>query len=352
MLSAIEEEFPPDTRYLDTATHCLLPARTSRLLGEAVAQMAEGEMDHGQYAERFEAVRAAYAGLVGLPAARVALGSSVAAHVGLVASSLPAGTEVLVAEGDFASLVSPFWVRKDLTVRTAPLGRLAEHVDPRTALVAVSAVQSADGRVADLHELVRAARAHGARTLIDTTQSAGWLPLDTGRFDYTVTGAYKWLLCPRGTSFLTVPEDGGELRPLYPSWTAAARPWGSTYGPVTEFADSARRFDAPVPYLPYLGALPSLRLVEEVGPVAVGEHNRALAARLRSGLDALGHPCTPGDSAIVCLPGAGEEAAALAERAGVRLSVRAGNLRAAVHLYNTAADVDRLLNVLEELPTH
>jgi selenocysteine lyase/cysteine desulfurase len=32
--------------------------------------------------------------------------------------------------------------------------------------------------------------------------------------------------------------------------------------------------------------------------------------------------------------------------AGVQVSDRAGNLRAAFHLYNTPADVDRLLDVL------
>ncbi len=34
--------------------------------------------------------------------------------------------------------------------------------------------------------------------------------------------------------------------------------------------------------------------------------------------------------------------------AGVQVSDRAGNLRAAFHVYNTAADVDRLLDVLAD----
>jgi selenocysteine lyase/cysteine desulfurase len=33
-------------------------------------------------------------------------------------------------------------------------------------------------------------------------------------------------------------------------------------------------------------------------------------------------------------------------RAGIEVSNRAGNLRASFHLYNTEADVDRLLDVL------
>lgn len=45
------------------------------------------------------------------------------------------------------------------------------------------------------------------------------------------------------------------------------------------------------------------------------------------------------------MPGLGHAAEGLAE-AGIHVSARAGNLRAAFHLYNTAADVDRLLDVL------
>lgn len=107
-------------------------------------------------------------------------------------------------------------------MRYAPLDGMAEAVRPTTALVALSSVQSADGRIADLDAVRAAAAAHGARVLLDATQSAGWLPLDAGAYDYTVTGGFKFLLCPRGTSFLTVTEEAQEtLSPLYASWVAA-----------------------------------------------------------------------------------------------------------------------------------
>lgn len=59
-----------------------------------------------------------------------------------------------------------------------PLEHIADVVTSRTTLVAVSAVQSADGRVADLDALHAASRATGARVLLDTTQAVGWLPVD------------------------------------------------------------------------------------------------------------------------------------------------------------------------------
>lgn len=107
-------------------------------------------------------------------------------------------------------------------MRYVPLDGMAEAVRPTTSLVALSSVQSADGRLADLDAVRAAAAAHGARVLLDATQSAGWLPLDAGAYDYTVTGGFKFLLCPRGTSFLTVTEEAQEiLPPLFASWVAA-----------------------------------------------------------------------------------------------------------------------------------
>lgn len=341
-------EFAPQTTYLNTASSGLLPARSVTALRAAVEDAAAGLPN--QPFEAVEASRAAYARLVRVPTARVAAGASAAVYAGLIATALPAGSEVLVADGDFSSLVNPFCVRRDLTVRSAPLERLAESVRPQTALVAVSAAQSADGRIADLAAVRAAARAHGARTLVDASQAAGWLPLDAGEYDYTVAVCFKWLMCPRGVAFLTVPEDLGGIMPVFAGWVAGQEPWDSCYGPIARLADSARRFDESPAVFSYIAAEHSLALVEEIGREAIHAHDAALADRFRTGLAALGHPGVPAPgSPIVAVPGLGHAADRLAE-AGVQVSARAGNLRAAFHFYNTAADVDRLLDVVASVP--
>ncbi|MEU2605920.1 aminotransferase class V-fold PLP-dependent enzyme [Streptomyces albus] len=345
-------EFTPEVCYLNTASHGLLPARTVAAVTQAATEMAAGHIDQVAYYAAVDAARAAFARIVGTTPDRVAAGSAVSVHIGLIAASLPAGATVLAPEGEFSSVVNPFTVRDDLTLRTVPLDELAGAVDETTALVAVSAVQSRDGRIADLAAVREAARAVGARTLVDVTQSAGWLPFSADEHDYVVCGAYKWLLCPRGTSFLVVSgeaQEAGALRPLHAGWVAGASPWDDCYGPIARLAPDARAFEQPAPFLPYLGAAQSLALIEELGgPETIGAHDRALAARFRKGVTelGLGHEPVPGDSAIVAVPGLGE----LSERltaGGVSLSVRDGNLRAAFHLYNTEEDVDLLLSLLE-----
>ncbi|MGW3461104.1 aminotransferase class V-fold PLP-dependent enzyme [Streptomyces olivaceoviridis] len=343
--SLVRAEFTPKSIYLNTASNGLLPARTVAALQEAALLRAEGRPLTSLY-EDVEASRAAFARLTGVPATRVAAGASVAAHTGVLAASLPAGAEVLTAEDDFTSVLNPFHVRDDLKVRTVPLERIAESVRPGTALVAVSAAQSADGRVADLPALREAARAHGARTYVDFSQAAGWLPVEADAYDFTASVSFKWLLGPHGAAFLTVPEDFGGLTPLLAGWVAAERPWDSCYGPVAELAHSARRFDLTHALFTFAGLRRSLELIEELGVDAVHAHDTALADRFRAGLAGLGHAPVPAPgSAIVSVPGLGSRQPELSE-AGIEVSNRAGNLRAAFHLYNTTADVDRLLEAL------
>lgn len=253
---------------------------------------------------------------------------------------------MLTAEGDFTSVLNPFHVRGDLKVRAVPLERIAESVRPGTDLVAVSAAQSADGRVADLAALRAAAREHGARTYVDFSQAAGWLPTDADAHDFSAAVSFKWLLGPHGAAFLVVPEDFGGLSPILAGWVAGEEPWDSCYGPVAELARSARRFDLTPALFSYAGLRRSLELIEELGVTAIRAHDLALADRYRAGLADLGHAPLPAPgSAIVSVPGLGSRQAELAA-ADIQVSDRAGSLRAAFHLYNTPADVDRLLDAL------
>ncbi|MFI7387691.1 aminotransferase class V-fold PLP-dependent enzyme [Streptomyces sp. NPDC049813] len=344
-LDLVRAQYHPDGTYLNTASAGVLPARAADAVRIAVDTMAAGRPLDALAADVGEA-RASFARIAGVPVARVATGGSVAVYGGLVAASLPAGAEVLTAEGDFSSTVNPFHARGDLRVRAVPLDTLAASVRPGTALVAVSAVQSADGRVADLAALRAATRAHSARLYLDASQAVGWLPLDPAEADYVSAVGYKWLGCPRGTAFFAGPEDPDELRPVFGGYVSGERPADSCYGPVTVPARSGRRFDEAPSLLAYTAARQSLALIEELGPAAVRAHDLALADRFRAGLAGLGlDPLPSPGSPIVAVPGLGGRQPEL-RAAGIETADRAGSLRAAFHLHNTAADVDRLLDAL------
>ncbi|WP_419993867.1 aminotransferase class V-fold PLP-dependent enzyme [Streptomyces boninensis] len=349
MDALISTEFRPKVTHLDTAATGLLPARAAAALREGVDALTGARPLGASQHEAVAAARSAFARIEEVPEEWVSVGSSVSIHVGIVAEALPAGAEVLLPEGDFSSLVTPFLIRRDLRVRAVPADRIADEVRPGTDLVAVSSVQFDSGRIVDLDAVREAARTHNARTLIDTTQGVGWRPPVAADFDVTVCGAYKWLMHPRGGSYLTASEEAREwLRPLFASWMAAADPGASVAGGVRELAPTARRYDQSPPFLPYIAGQHTLALIEELGgPGRIGAHNTALADRFRAGLVDLGYEPAPAPgSAIVSLPGRAD----LVERlkaAGIVASAR-GGLRVAFHLYNTEADADRTLQVLAD----
>jgi selenocysteine lyase/cysteine desulfurase len=278
---------------------------------------------------------------VGAPLERVAIGPQVSYFTGIVAASLPAGAEVVGYENDFPSLLYPFLARGDLDVRLVPLEEVAGAIRSTTAVVAIGAVQFADGRVSDLESIRTAAAAAGdVLTLVDATQASGWLPLDASRFDFVVAGTYKWLLSPRGSAFMAMrPEHIPRLSPTAPGWYAAERPWDSLAGPML-LAHDARRYDMSPAWLAWVGTAESLDYLSGIGVEAIHEHDVALANGLR---EELGMP--PSDSAIVSLD-VGPDASQRVTDAGIRAAVRSGRLRVAFHLYNTRDDVDLLLSAL------
>jgi selenocysteine lyase/cysteine desulfurase len=263
----------------------------------------------------------------------------------VVASSLPEGSVVVAPEGDFTSLLFPLLVQhgRDVTLRTVPLGDLLEAIDEETDLVAFSLVQSADGRRAEVDSILEAAARHGSKTLVDATQAAGWLPIVAEHFDYMVVSAYKWLLCPRGTAFMTLgPGHDHEMAPILAGWYAGDDPWKSVYGTPLRLAGSARRFDVSPAWLSWMGSVPALEMVAGRGVEAIYLHNTALAdsARQRLGME-------PTGSAILIVPL--PNTSALTDR-GISACLRSANVRVGFHLYNDDSDVDALVEAVTAGP--
>jgi selenocysteine lyase/cysteine desulfurase len=337
------DQWAPAGVYLNTASYGLPPRDGFDAMQAALADWRGGRTSWEPWGEATEAARASFAGMVGVPATRVAIGATVSGFVGLVAASIPDGARVIVPEEEFTSTLFPFLVqqeRRAVTVTTVPAARLAEAIDARTDVVAFSAVQMSTGEVADLDAVVAAATHHGARTVLDATQACGWMPIDAGRFSAVVCAGYKWLMLPRGTAFMAVGEDLQEsVVPHSAGWYAGADVHASYFGPPLRLAGDARRFDTSPAWFSWVGAPPALALLHRIGVDAVHAHDVGLANRFRAGL-----AMAPSNSAIVSV--ADDGAAQRLERAGIAAALRGGRLRASWHLYNTEDDVDAALDAL------
>jgi selenocysteine lyase/cysteine desulfurase len=328
--------------WLDTASYGLPPRPAWEALQEALAEWRVGRVSWRKWDASIDVARGAFARLIGAAPQDVAVGSTVAAALAVVASSLPEGTTVLVDDVEFTSNVFPWQVHADRGVRVvaAPTDELVAAIRPGIDVVAVSAVQSAAGTILDLPSVIAACAEVGARIILDASQAAGWLPLDASQVDVLVAHSYKFLMCPRGATFCFLsPRMREGMRPLHASWYAAEDNTVSYYGTQMDLAADARSYDQSPAWFSFVAAAPTLELIERIGVQVIHDHDVALANRFRAGL---GMPAS--NSAIVTarLPGAADTLAA----AGIRASVRNDLLRVAFHVYSTEADVARALEAL------
>jgi selenocysteine lyase/cysteine desulfurase len=337
-----QRTWAPAGTYLNTASYGLPPTTAWDALQAALEDWRGGRTSWEHWGLPGEEARASFARIAGVPVETVAIAANVSTLLGLVAASIPDGARVLAPDVDFTSLLFPFMVQdgRGISVRLVPASDLASAIDDATDVVAFSAVQMATGEVADLDAIASAAEAHGAMTVVDATQALGWLPFDGRRFDVVAAHAYKWLMSPRGTAFMAIrPERMAQVVPHAAGWYAGEDPLATFFGPPLRLAESARRLDTSPAWFMWVGTAPALAAIEQIGVRAIHDHDVGLANRFRAGLG-----LEPSDSAIVFCDVEG--AADRLERAGIRAAVRGGRLRTSWHVYNTAEDVERTLDVL------
>ena len=344
MTPPLRDQFPAGTGYLAACTMGLPPANARRAITADLEVWATGLATTTGYEVAVARSRAAFARLVHVDPARVAIGSQVSVQASVIAAAAPDGAEVLCPRGDFSSIAAPFaqQARRGVRVREVPLEALADAVTDETWLVAFALVQSASGRVADADAVLEAAARHGARTLVDLTQAAGWLDFDAGRADATVTHAYKWLCAPRGASLMTLSTSlQAELTPVQAGWYAGDDIWASCYGPDVALASDARRFDVSPAWQAWVGAAEALELFAAADVAGIRSHGVGLADELCT---ALRLPAA--DSAIVTWADPDGRAVRAMTDAGLTVSGRAGNARVAFHAWNDEHDVARIVDVL------
>jgi selenocysteine lyase/cysteine desulfurase len=341
-LAAAIPQFGDPRGYLAVASIGIPPRSAVEALTADLAAWSIAQRDPQGYDPVIARTREHYARLVGVSASRVAAGSQTSVLASVVAAGVPEGAEVLVADHDFSSIVFPFMQRRGIRVRSVPLEALADSIADETWLVVFSMVQSRNGIVADVPSLLEAAARAGAYTFCDFTQAAGVLPVDASVFDVTVCHSYKWLCAPRGVAFMTLSERFDPLlTPIQAGWYAGDDVWTSTYGPEMKLAHDARRFDVSPAWQAWIGAEQSIALFADLDMAEVWAHCAGLGDRL---CDELGIPQQ--HQAIVTWDDANGDDLRTLMYAGIRISGRAGRLRASFHLWNDPTDVTAVMRAL------
>jgi selenocysteine lyase/cysteine desulfurase len=360
-------DMPREVAYLNCAymsplLHSVVEAGTAGLKRKA----RPWEIAVDDFFDDSEALRAAWAELLGAGPDTVALTPSAGYGISLAANhvALGPGRRVLLAAEQFPSNVYP-WT--DKARRTGGEVRfvarpedgdwtravLAE-LDERVAVVALPNVHWTDGGIFDLARIGARAREAGAALVVDATQSLGALPLDVeeSRPDFVAGAGYKWLMGPYSLGYLYAAPHLEDVRPIEHNWIqkANAREFSRLVDYTEDWQAGARRLDcgersnfalAPA-------ALAAARQVLAWGPGNILDTLGPLTGRLAAAAADLG--CTTGHAehrsphylALGLPAGSGPDdlarvREALSERR-VFVSIRGDTIRVTPHLYNDEQD--------------
>lgn len=253
---------------------------------------------------------------------------------------------------------------------TLSLDALDDLLDERVRLVSLTHVGTHRGLVNPAAEVGRRTRDAGVPYFLDACQSVGQLSVDVGSLGCDVLAATgrKWLRAPRGTGFLYVRKElSDHFDP--PGIDAHAASWVDARD--YELFPGAARFEPfEVSYAGKIGLGVAIDYLLDIGVEAVAERVADLAESLREELGRRPgirvHDGGTTRSGIVTFSvdgvPAGEIREHLAEHAvhvsvanaaAARLDMEAEGLdetvRASPHAFNTEAELQRLLDVLDAL---
>lgn len=354
--------------YFNTAAESIPP----RCVGEAIAQYAQdkglGMRGRVPHFAAVEACREISAKLVGLKTEEVSFCSCSSEAYNLLAGALDLGPddEVVVSDLDFPAGATP-WLRAARPPRVkvwrACQGVLrTEDLLPllgaKTRLVQVSLVSFYNGFRIDWPALRDAVRSLAPQAVLsaDITQAFGRVELDCADADILISSTHKWTLGIHGGCVIGVPEAGAErLTTRAGGWYHLTNAFEADRFEKAVTKPGAASFSVGMPNFVSLYALnASLRYLDGIGIDAISRHADPLVARVHAGLVDLGiEPLAPLQrefpTGIVSFihPRSNEIHAAL-ESEEIHVMHQAGRVRVAVHGYNTADDVARLLGVIAD----
>jgi cysteine desulfurase/selenocysteine lyase len=306
------------------------------------------------------------------------LGINLFAHA--FGERLREGDEIVLSELEHHSNIVPWQLLRERTgaaIRVLPvtdegrldLDRLDEVVGARCRVIAVTHASNVTGALTELGRVVAAARAVGARVLVDGAQRAPHGPLDVSALGvdaYAISG-HK-MFGPTGGGALWVRRD---LLAELPPFLGGGEMINRVTFERTEYARPPHRFEAGTPPIgAALGMAAAARFLQRLDWQAATRHELDLTGRLLDGLSQVPGIRVIGPAGLqgrigvvsfeaegahshdvchllgargVCLRGGHHCAQPLMDRFGV-----VATARASLAPYNDAADIDALLESLDE----
>ncbi len=367
----IRKRFPV-TRNYNFQNHAGV-APISAPAAEAMVRYTEEIRDTGGVRSGFyrhaEHVRKLASQLINAAPEEVTFVKNTTEGLGWVANGLnwKRGDNVVTSNVEFPANIYPWMSLNDRGVQLkmvpeengrVPVERIADAIDTNTRIVTVSAVQYASGFRCDLAALGRICKERGVFFCVDAIQALGAFPVDVREMniDFLAADGHKWLCGPEGCGLFYCHHSLiGHLKPVMSGWLGMKD--AMNYGDYRyEFQDTASKFDTGSYNLAGIYGLGgSLEMFLEIGIDRISSHILMLTDRLVRGLKDKGYRIVssrrPGEaSGIVAFTSDlhdHEQVRGHLEREHrLVIACREGRLRSSPHLYNTAAEIDQLVELL------
>ncbi|OBR41598.1 MULTISPECIES: aminotransferase class V-fold PLP-dependent enzyme [Aeromonas] len=294
-------------------------------------------------------------------------------------SEFKAGDEIILSTLEHHANIVPWQLvsqRTGAVIRVVPLDERGDldiaaylaMLGPRTRLVSVAHVSNALGTVNPVEQIVAAAKAVGALTLIDGAQAVAHLEVDVQAIgcDFYAFSGHK-LYGPTGIGVLW---GRTELLERMPPWQAGGEMIDRVSFGGTTFNTLPFKFEAGTPHIAgAIGLAAAIDFVMEQDRGALASHEAVLTdylvAGLRQipGLRLVGEPGQRAGAVSFLLRDIHpQDAATLLDMQGIALRVGhhcamplmeslgiGGTMRASLACYNNRDDVDALLAALHKL---
>ncbi len=366
----IRKQFPAADRYAYFNNAAIAPL--SRAAGAAMqAQVAdamhEGVHAYHRWTEDYEGLRGETAKMLGCAPHEIAITKNTSEGLCIIAGGLDwrPGDVVVGLASDFPANYVPWrelHSRQGVRFRSLELreGRLElEDLDNAckgARVAALSYVHFLTGFRWNLREVGELCRRRGCLLVLDAVQGMGPFPIDVkdcGVHALSASG-HKWLAGPEGSAvFYIDPDLMSSVAPVEYGWTSLVG--FEQYRNEGGLQPSARRYECgTLNSVGCAGLRASMEFLNQVGSRVASTTIHGLAERVLQGAQARGYVAAAkrdfdSGSGIVSLRKNGvDPAAAVAALFKRRVSVaeRMGWIRVAPHVYNTADEVDRLVELL------
>ncbi|NLG49540.1 MAG: aminotransferase class V-fold PLP-dependent enzyme [Chloroflexi bacterium] len=366
-------DFPSlsDMIYLNTAAEGIPPVAVLDALKQYGLDKTQGMDGRSLHEAQYDAAKALVAQAYGLTPQEIGICScsSEAYNLAALALRLQPGDEVVINDLDFPAGVTP-WLQPTCPA-TVKVWRAVEGalrvedliplLTPRTRMVTVSLVSFYNGYKLSLDAVGEAVRQHSPALLaVDVTQALGRIPLHLAGADLIVSSTHKWILASHGGGLVGVPKARAEeLTVPAGGWFNLQNAFDADRFERAIVKPGAASFAVGMPNYPAAYAVRAgLGYVLGIGVEQIDAHARPLVRACLEGVRGLPvELLTPVDdehlAGIVAFRHPKAEAIHryLHER-NIHIMAHAGRLRVAIHGYNTAKDIERLLSALHEAISH